>query len=170
MRFPPAFATYLQRLRSVTDNPEQELRWLLQHVTGSSTSAWPAAQQMLDLTPTQQQQLQTFLDDRVIARKPLQYILGTVPFCGLDLIVRPPVLIPRPETEELCSWLVDSVRSCLAQEPSAQPAADAANRQIRVLDLCSGSGNIALSLAYGIPGCVAIGRVASQLIACLCSS
>ena len=61
---------------------------------------------------------------------PLQYVLGTTAFMGLDLKVSPAVLIPRPETEELVEWI-------LSNHP---------NTALRVWDLCSGSGCIALGL------------------------
>lgn len=61
---------------------------------------------------------------------PLQYILGTTTFMGLDLKVSPAVLIPRPETEELVEWI-------LSNHP---------NSSLKAWDLCSGSGCIALGL------------------------
>ena len=61
---------------------------------------------------------------------PLQYILGTTTFMGLDLKLSPAVLIPRPETEELAAWVIENH----------------ANEPFEVWDLCSGSGCIALGL------------------------
>lgn len=61
---------------------------------------------------------------------PLQYILGTTTFIGLDLKLSPAVLIPRPETEELAAWVLENH----------------ANVPLEVWDLCSGSGCIALGL------------------------
>ena len=62
---------------------------------------------------------------------PLQYILGETEFCGLTIKVGPGVLIPRPETETLVDWVLD--------EHNETPKA--------VVDLCTGSGCIALALA-----------------------
>ncbi|KZV63665.1 S-adenosyl-L-methionine-dependent methyltransferase [Peniophora sp. CONT] len=76
------------------------------------------------------------LEDMVARREggePLQYILGTQPFGPLELLVRPPTLIPRPETED---WALRVARE-LAPTPKT-PA--------RVLDLCTGSGCIPLLL------------------------
>ncbi|KAK0221042.1 S-adenosyl-L-methionine-dependent methyltransferase [Armillaria nabsnona] len=75
------------------------------------------------------------LVDRRLKDEPLQYILGSQPFGGLDLIVRPPVLIPRPETED---WTIRLSKTIM---PS--PA-----RPISVLDLCTGSGCIPLLLCH----------------------
>ncbi|MDR2906878.1 MAG: peptide chain release factor N(5)-glutamine methyltransferase [Bacteroidales bacterium] len=64
------------------------------------------------------------------AQKPIQYILGTCDFYGLKLLVTPDVLIPRPETEELVQ----------------QIASEHKNFNGRILDICTGSGCIALAL------------------------
>lgn len=69
---------------------------------------------------------------RMKAYEPLQYVLGHTSFGGMDLIVRPGVLIPRPETEELCQILLD--RRLIY--PGAVTA-----------DICTGSGAIALYMA-----------------------
>lgn len=73
--------------------------------------------------------------DRLLNDEPLQYILGRTRFCGSELIVTPDVLIPRPETEEL----VDIIVKKYAERPD-----------LRVLDLCTGSGCIAVALARGL--------------------
>lgn len=56
-------------------------------------------------------QFEEHVRQRVEFRKPLQYILGNVEFAGLDLRTRPPVLIPRPETEQLVAWLAAYLRA-----------------------------------------------------------
>lgn len=63
--------------------------------------------------------------------KPIQYVIGTVAFLGLKLHVNEKVLIPRPETEELVSWI-------LSEFPI--------NKPLRVLDIGTGSGCIAIAL------------------------
>lgn len=67
--------------------------------------------------------------------EPLQYITGVAWFDDLPIAVGPGVLIPRPETEELVAWVA---------ETPLPPAA-------RILDLCSGSGCIAVALARRFP-------------------
>ncbi len=61
--------------------------------------------------------------------KPVQYIVGQVPFCGLNIKVSPDVLIPRQETEQLVDWVIESEKS-----PK------------KIVDVCSGSGCIALGI------------------------
>jgi len=67
--------------------------------------------------------------------EPLQYILGTQPFGPLNLLVRPPVLIPRPETED---WTI-KLTNFISPTP---------RRPVSVLDLCTGSGCIPLLLCH----------------------
>lgn len=76
------------------------------------------------------------LFERRAAREPLQYVLGTQEFCGLDFRVTPDVLIPRPETE----LLVEVVRQTCANTPDAF-----------IADIGTGSGCIAIALARALP-------------------
>lgn len=82
------------------------------------------------------------LASRRVGREPLQYILGKWPFLDMELAVGPGVLIPRPETEEVCLWAAALVQA----EPSGGAAAP------EVLDLCAGSGALALGLGALLPG------------------
>ena len=69
---------------------------------------------------------------------PIQYVLGKTSFYGLDFDVNPNVLIPRPETEELVEWILESCKS------------KGITQKIRILDIGTGSGCIAISLAKNI--------------------
>ncbi|MGB5943994.1 MAG: peptide chain release factor N(5)-glutamine methyltransferase [Leeuwenhoekiella sp.] len=71
---------------------------------------------------------------------PIQYILGETEFYGLKLHVTPDVLIPRPETEELVAWVLEDFDSG-ENVPESQ----------KILDLCTGSGCIAVALAKNLP-------------------
>lgn len=73
---------------------------------------------------------------RLLNHEPIQYILGEARFHGLDFIVTPAVLIPRPETSELVDIICDR-------------AADAPD--LRVLDIATGSGCIAIAIARTLP-------------------
>jgi len=70
---------------------------------------------------------------------PIQYLLGKTSFYGLDFEVNPAVLIPRPETEELVEWIISYNQIHKSTNP------------LRVLDIGTGSGCIAISLAKNIP-------------------
>ena len=64
--------------------------------------------------------------------------MGSTPFAGLEILTQPPVLIPRPETEE---WTVN-----LIEQLQGLP-----DKKLQILDLCTGSGCIALALADALP-------------------
>ena len=72
------------------------------------------------------------------AREPLQHITGRAYFRYLELQVGPGVFVPRPETESVVGWAIDAVRAMDVVEPC-------------IVDLCTGSGAIALALAQEVP-------------------
>ena len=71
--------------------------------------------------------------------EPVQYVLGEADFAGRTFHVEPGVLIPRPETAELCQWIEEEVSSLEADERK------------QILDICTGSGCIAITLGLTIP-------------------
>jgi release factor glutamine methyltransferase len=77
-------------------------------------------------------------------QKPIQYILGTTEFYGLQFQVNPHTLIPRPETEELVDWILKSQKL----EDGRRKTED---KSIKMLDIGTGSGCIAISLAKNLP-------------------
>ena len=81
--------------------------------------------------------------------EPVQYVLGEADFAGRTFHVEPGVLIPRPETAELCQWIEEDMagKSTVSSEDSPLATDDA--RQI--LDICTGSGCIAITLGLNIP-------------------
>ncbi len=81
------------------------------------------------------------LADRRLAGEPLQYVLGRWPFRQLELRVDPRVLIPRPETEQVVEVALDELRRAVDASGSQR------GRGGRAVDLGTGSGAIALSLA-----------------------
>jgi release factor glutamine methyltransferase len=123
---------------------EQEAWWLIEHVTGKRkveliTSTVSHDKVML---ASIQEKLNDLITQRVELKKPLQYILGNVPFGNLTIKVVPPILIPRPETEEWVLWLISQ---CTVNQPNT------------ILDLCTGSGCIGLQLAHAFPKATVLG-------------
>lgn len=76
---------------------------------------------------------------------PIQYLLGRTNFYGLDFEVNENVLIPRPETEELVEWIINENTSTDK------------TKKIRILDIGTGSGCIAISLAKNLPNAEVFG-------------
>ena len=74
----------------------------------------------------------------LLENRPLQYVLGTEEFCGHEFKVDERVLIPRPETEQLVRIIVEDSNVMGCSDP-------------KILDACTGSGCIALSLAAALP-------------------
>lgn len=94
-----------------------------------------------NLTTAEQQRLETSLQ-QLEAGIPVQYVTGTARFFGRDYVVNPHVLIPRPETEVLCKTILSAYNHsyCALQPPVP----------LRVLDIGTGSGCIAVTLALDL--------------------
>lgn len=87
--------------------------------------------------------LDTIISDLASGR-PVQYVLGTSEFYGEIFEVGEGVLVPRPETEELVAWICEDAAN-------ERRAGDDVPTAIKILDLCTGSGCIAIALARNIP-------------------
>ncbi len=127
-----------QRLeRAGVASPRADAEWLLVHILKSTRG-----QMLLDskrqLHPVDLEQLEAIVRRRE-AREPLQWILGSVEFHDLELIVEPGVLIPRFETE----WMVELISRELSTKLSTPP--------LKAVDIGCGSGVIALSIARSYP-------------------
>lgn len=122
---------------------EQESWWILEYVLSKSRSAILLCE-YIDLLPDQKKIIDSCIDQRVIQKKPLAYILGQVPFCDVNILVRPPILIPRLETEEWVCWFISLIKKCGIQ-------------QFSMLDLCCGSGCIGLAVAKTFPASKVLG-------------
>lgn len=104
---------------------------------------WQKGWNLTDLAVRRDESLSPFIEGEVrkaLARllkwEPVQYITGKAPFFGLELTVKPGVLIPRPETAELVQIIVDEWNG---------------KSDLCVLDACTGSGAIAVALARNLP-------------------
>ena len=120
-----------------TSLAHQVAAWLLEKLTGKKY-AQILIEQDLILTSEQKDLLVSWLDQIILQHKPYQYILGNVPFLNLDILVEPPVLIPRLETEHWVDLLIKNLN-------------DFKKHDLKVLELCSGSGCIGLALAKKFP-------------------
>ena len=109
------------------------VRWVLDVRFGLSM-ADILCDKVNQLSADDQKELET-MTQRLEKGEPVQYIIGMADFCGRQFHVAPGVLIPRPETEELCRWITQKNR------PSV----------LSVLDIGTGSGCIAVTLALEMP-------------------
>ncbi|ORX74127.1 modification methylase HemK [Linderina pennispora] len=146
-----------------TSQAKNELRWLVEHARTTIAESnkphhdspkllarlWrnqpaPSEEELeLDrqrLTPVQWAWLRQAVHDRTKHHKPLQYIIGDQQFGKTNVRVRPPVLIPRWETEEWMLRLAEMIK---------------ADRPLSILDACTGTGCLALGLASELPDGVA---------------
>jgi release factor glutamine methyltransferase len=109
-------------------SPRTDARWLVEHVlavAGDPTA--PAGAALLDE-----------LVARRAAREPLQLVLGTTAFRTVELVCRPGVFLPRPETEVLAGVAIDAARQAGPAPVVAEP--------------CTGTGAVACSLVAEVPG------------------
>ena len=97
--------------------------------------AWLMTHAEAELTPEQTERFRAWVERRA-KHEPVQYILGETEFYGLTFRVTPDVLIPRPETEHLVEAVIERV-------PRDGP--------LRICDLGTGSGAIAVALAHELP-------------------
>ena len=114
---------------------------MLEKVCGMSVTEVLTGRNDATRTPQEQQALD--MATQAAKGTPVQYVLGEADFCGLTMRVEAGVLIPRPETEELVAWVMESV------PPLTLPVR---GRTFRVLDIGTGSGCIAVALAKRLEG------------------
>lgn len=127
-----------QLLAQEISMPELEARELVSSALGTDLRRLPQTQTVSE----QQRARLAELMERRLQGEPLAYLLGEWDFYGITLRVTPDVLIPRSDTERLCELAIQ--RACINEKP-------------RVLDLCSGSGCIALALLHEVSEASAVG-------------
>jgi release factor glutamine methyltransferase len=124
----------ISTLEGITTQPRRDAELLLLRLI-ERDRAFLLTHPDLLLTTDQTAQYESWLRRRAL-HEPIQYILGEQEFFGLTFAVTPDVLIPRPETEHL-------VEALLARVPHDRP--------LRIADVGTGSGAIAVALSYALP-------------------
>lgn len=127
-------ATYflLNKLRTIYADGEASsiTDWVMENITGSKKT-----ERMLykneQLSDKEEEKIKQ-VTARLLDHEPVQYVLNEAWFCGLRFYVDPNVLIPRPETEELVEWIISNCKFPIDQ--------------LKILDIGTGSGCIAISL------------------------
>jgi release factor glutamine methyltransferase len=127
-----------------------EARFLIEEVSGYSASEWPT---IADMPPPARGLARLWpMVERRIAGEPLQYVLGSWSFRGLDLMVDRRVLIPRPETEQVVEVaLEEAERRGLRRSRRRHLTLVDAEPTAVVADIGTGSGAIALALDAELP-------------------
>ena len=119
--------------------PEDEARslawWIMEELTGKSRTELQFGCKDTAFSPIMQEKSQEIIS-RLLHFEPIQYIFGHTLWCGLDLLVTPATLIPRPETAEL----VERINVQMVN-----------NQMVNVLDIGTGSGCIAIALKKAHP-------------------
>lgn len=122
-----------ERLRiSGVASPEHDAAELLAQVLGTTRSRLL----MVDLVPASLLGEYDALIARRVTREPLQHLTGVAHFRHVELMVGPGVFVPRPETELLAGWAVEQSRALTSPV---------------VVDLCTGSGAVAMAIADEVP-------------------
>lgn len=128
------YAYLTEKLASVSDEAQTEARLILQQVLSLSYTDFLLCKDR-PVSEAEKQQVLFVLSER-LSHRPLQYILGKWDFYGRSFSVGEGVLVPRPETEQLCEYVINKLSKM--------------DRPV-VYDLCAGSGCIGLTIKMQVP-------------------
>lgn len=138
----------LQQITAYESKEAKEIAfWLMEFYLGLKKIDILSDKEIIEITPHPRlSQGRGAIDwanivERLNTNEPIQYILGETEFYGRRFLVNDSVLIPRPETEELVKYIVDKQKNQLP----------VTNNQLSILDIGTGSGCIAISLAKELP-------------------
>ena len=144
------YETLWRRLTGIYDTDEAKaiVRWVLDVKFGLSLTDIVCGKTD-ELTETESAELEAMML-RLEQAEPVQYVAGVAEFCGRMFHVEPGVLIPRPETGEMVRWIIKSEELRVKSEESAPPER-VKSEESCVLDIGTGSGCIAITLALEMP-------------------
>jgi release factor glutamine methyltransferase len=129
-----ALQTARARLAATSKNPRRDADLLLAHVLGCDQTALLTHPERI-LSAAESEQFEHLVERR-LASEPMQYLTGEQEFFGLRFEVSPAVLIPRPETEHLVEAVLERFER---------------DEAVRIVDVGTGSGAIAVALAHAMP-------------------
>ena len=113
-----------------SSEPDRITEWVIESVSGKNRSE-TILDKNQELTTAQKDRLAA-VEKRLLQHEPVQYVLNEAWFCNVKFYVDNNVLIPRPETEELIEWIISNLKFPF--------------EKLKILDVGSGSGCIAISL------------------------
>ncbi|KAG7472660.1 hypothetical protein MATL_G00111110 [Megalops atlanticus] len=137
--------------------PGPSSQYIIAHVLGAKTMANLNPDVLTEVLTDKQTQRVWELCSRRLSRMPVQYVIEEWDFRDLTLKLRPPVFIPRPETEELVSLVLADLRVKQASSVTS----------LRCLEVGCGSGAISLSLLHSLPQLRAVAVDKSEEAVCL---
>ncbi len=143
-----SFKAYFHtKLNAVFDPDEVDavFSWTIEYYLGYSRA--DSSLKSADFLPETVSEKIVRVIDRLIEGEPLQYILGETWFCGLKIKLNKNVLIPRPETEELVEWIIQSLTGLNLSGRSSSLE----EVTLTILDIGTGSGCIAIALKKLLP-------------------
>ncbi len=140
-----------QSLKNLYDENESQAlaTMVLEYCTGLSRSE-VFVNRLRETSDKQKESIQAYIE-RLCRYEPIQYISNKASFYGLDLYVNEAVLIPRPETEELVDWIIKDVKSLRNDVFQKEVATADATTSLKILDIGTGTGCIALALKKAMP-------------------
>ena len=144
------YETLWRRLTGIYDTDEAKtiVRWVLDVRFGLSL-ADVVCGKTDELSEAAQAELEAMMQ-RLEQAEPVQYVVGVAEFCGRQFHVEPGVLIPRPETGELCESILE-VRGERLEVRDYQRLENTQEKDYKILDIGTGSGCIAITLALEMP-------------------